>query len=74
MSNYILMDAGVSDKGNGKSVIAVHKAFDLLLMMIRQINKTQNSFSSYNLKVFGNLHLIGVAYRILQSYLNRPVV
>lgn len=45
-----------------------------MLMMIKQINKTQNSFSSYNLKIFGNLHLIGVAYRILQSYLNSAVI
>lgn len=74
MSNYILMEAGVSEKGNGKCVIAVHKVCDLMLMMIKQINKTRNSFSSYSLKIFGNLHLIGVAYRILQSYLNRPVI
>lgn len=69
-----MMDASVSEKGNGKSVTAVRKTFDLMLMMIRQINKIQNSFSSYNLKILGNLHLIGVAYRILQSCLNRPVI
>lgn len=71
LSNYIMMDASVSEKGNGKSVIVVHKTFDSMLMMISQINKIQNSFSSCNLKVFGNLHLIGVPYRILQSYLDQ---
>lgn len=66
-------NASFSEKGNGMSVIAVHKARELIFMMIKQIGKNQNMFSPYSPNIFVNLHLTGVflvvIHRILQSYL-----